>query len=112
MFALASTVPTRYRADKNGTKLAMRKAAATHIPQKVAGKKKLGFPVPVRAWLREERYAAIVREHFASEEAAKFFRTEELLKLLDEHVSEKKDHWRQIWCVFVFLVWYRAYFAD
>lgn len=112
VFALASTIPTKHRANKNGTKLAMRKAAATHIPEKVASKKKLGFPVPVRAWLREERYASVVREHFASADAAKFFRTEELLKLLDEHVTEKKDHWRQIWCVFVFLVWYRAYFAE
>ena len=112
VFALASTIPTRYRTDKNGTKLAMRRAAASHIPEKVASKKKLGFPVPVRAWLREERYASIVREHFASAEAARFFHTEELMRLLNEHVSEKKDHWRQIWCVFVFLVWYRAYFAE
>jgi asparagine synthase (glutamine-hydrolysing) len=111
VFALASRIPTKYRANKDGTKLAMRKAAAKHIPAGVASKKKLGFPVPVRAWLREETYASLVREQFASAHAAKFFRTEALLSLLEEHVAEKKDNWRQIWCVFVFLVWYEEYFV-
>ena len=111
VFALASTIPTKYRADKNGTKLAMRKAAAKHIPEGVASKKKLGFPVPVRAWLREEKYASLVREKFASAHAAKFFHTDALLQLLEEHVAEKKDNWRQIWCVFVFLVWYEEFFV-
>lgn len=110
VFALASTIPTKYRADKNGTKLAMRKAAAKHIPDGVASKKKLGFPVPVRAWLREEQYASRVKEQFASAHAAKFFRTDALLQLLEEHVAGKKDNWRQIWCVFVFLVWYEEFF--
>ena len=54
--------------------------------------KKLGFPVPVRAWLREEKYAAIVREKFESESAEKFFNTCELVKMLDQHMSEKRDN--------------------
>lgn len=112
VFALASRIPAKYRVSKQGTKLAMRKAAKRHIPEQVASKKKLGFPVPVRAWLREEAYASVVREAFTSDYAAKFFRTEQLVKLLDEHVSQKKDHWRQIWCVFMFLVWYKEYFVE
>ena len=80
-------------------------------PEKTADKKKLGFPVPVRAWLREEKYAAIVREKFQSESAEKFFNTRELTKMLDQHMSEKRDNWRQIWCVFMFLTWYEEYFV-
>lgn len=111
VFALASSIPTKYRANANGTKLAMRKAARRHIPEAVANKKKLGFPVPVRAWLREERYASVVREAFTSDYAAKFFKTEQLVGLLDEHIAQKKDNWRQIWCVFMFLVWYKEFFV-
>lgn len=111
VFALASRIPLRYRVSREGTKLAMRQAAGRHIPPAVAKKKKLGFPVPVRAWLREEPYVAIVREQFSSPYAARFFQTDLLLRLLEEHRSGKKDHWRQIWCVFVFLVWYQEYFV-
>lgn len=111
VFALASALPAKYRANGKETKIAMRKAAAKHIPAEVAAKKKLGFPVPVRAWLREEKYASVVRKAFSSEAAKRFFRTDVLLRLLDEHVSEKKDNWKQIWCVFMFLVWYDEFFV-
>ena len=110
VFALASKLPAKYRANLSQTKIAMRKAAAKHIPEQVADKKKLGFPVPVRAWLREETYASVVRKAFSSEAAGKYFHTDVLNKLLDEHIAGKKDNWRQIWCVFMFLVWYEQYF--
>ena len=65
----------------------------------------------VRAWLRQEKYAAIVRRAFTSEAAAQFFNTKRLEKLLDQHVSGKRDNWRQIWCVFMFLTWYDEYLS-
>ena len=36
---------------------------------------------------------------------------EELNKMLDQHLSGKRDNWRQLWCVFIFLVWYDEYFV-
>ena len=111
VFELACRIPTRCKVNAQQTKIAMRGAAEMTIPPKTADKKKLGFPVPVRAWLREEKYAAILREAFGSEAAQKFFNTGALNKMLDEHVSGKRDNWRQLWCVFIFLVWYDEYFV-
>lgn len=111
VFELASRIPTKHKVNAGQTKIAMRGAALKTIPQKTADKKKLGFPVPVRAWLRDEKYAAIVREAFHSEAAAKFFNVKELDTMLDQHRSGKRDNWRQIWCVFIFLVWYNEYFV-
>ncbi|WP_395150635.1 asparagine synthase-related protein, partial [uncultured Allofournierella sp.] len=111
VFAVASQIPVEYRANAMNTKIAMRGAAGRSIPEKTADKKKLGFPVPVRAWLREEQYAQVVRKAFTSPAAQEFFNTKELLKMLDQHVSEKRDNWRQIWCVFMFLTWYEEYFV-
>lgn len=111
VFEVARHIPVECRADAEHTKMALRGAAARSIPEKTADKKKLGFPVPVRAWLREEKYAAIVREKFQSESAEKFFNTRELTRMLDQHMSEKRDNWRQIWCVFMFLTWYEEYFV-
>ena len=111
VFELACRIPTKCKVNARQTKIAMRGAAEMTIPPKTADKKKLGFPVPVRAWLREEKYAAILREAFGSEAAQKFFNTGALNKMLDEHVRGKRDNWRQLWCVFIFLVWYDEYFV-
>ena len=111
VFELASRIPTRCKVNAGQTKIAMRGAAEKTIPPKTADKTKLGFPVPVRAWLRDETYAARVREAFNSPAAEKFFRTGELNRMLDQHISGKRDNWRQIWCVFIFLVWYDEYFV-
>ena len=111
VFELACRIPTPCKVNAGQTKIAMRGAAEKTIPAKTADKKKLGFPVPVRAWLREEKYAAVLREAFHTEAAERFFRTEALDKMLDQHLSGKRDNWRQLWCVFIFLVWYDEYFV-
>lgn len=124
IMTLAEKIPTRYRVthdettDENTkyiTKYAMRLAAKKDIPKqtaKTAAKKKLGFPVPIRVWLKEDKYYNIVKNSFESENSRKFFNTEMLLKLLDEHKNGKSDNSRKIWTVFIFLVWYRVYFEN
>ena len=104
--------PRRLRVNKENTKYAMRKAAMRHLPEATAQKKKLGFPVPTRVWLREEKYYHIVRDAFRSETAQKFFNTDVLLRLLDEHYQGKRDNNRKIWTIYVFLVWYGIYFGE
>ncbi|MGN0667098.1 MAG: asparagine synthase (glutamine-hydrolyzing) [Huintestinicola sp.] len=109
---LAEQIPARYRVSTENTKLAMRKAALSAAPEKTANKKKLGFPVPIRVWLREDKYYNIVKERFTSEAAAKFFNTDKLVALLDDHRTEKYDNSRKIWTVFIFLKWYGVYFEN
>ena len=111
VFELACRIPTEHKVNAGQTKIAMRGAAEKAIPARTADKKKLGFPVPVRAWLRDETYAARVREAFNAPAAAEFFNVKELNRMLDQHMSGKRDNWRQIWCVFIFLVWYNEYFV-
>ena len=111
VFELACRIPTEHKVNAGQTKIAMRGAAEKTIPARTADKKKLGFPVPVRAWLRDETYAARVREAFNAPAAAEFFSVKELNRMLDQHMSGKRDNWRQIWCVFIFLVWYDEYFV-
>lgn len=112
VFALARRVPARLKADARQTKIALRAAAAEALPEATAERKKLGFPVPVRAWLRRPQYAARVRAAFNGAAAAKFFNVPALNTMLDQHVCGRRDNWRQIWCVFVFLVWYKQFFGE
>lgn len=110
---LARTIPAKYKVTKDGqTKVAMRKAALKNMPEKVASRKKLGFPVPTREWLKQEKYYNIVKKEFESETAKKYFVTEEIIKLLDEHIQLKKDNSRKIWTIYVFLIWYKQFFEE
>ncbi|NMA85608.1 MAG: asparagine synthase, partial [Epulopiscium sp.] len=107
---LATKIPTRFRVNRENTKFAMRQAAMDHLPKEVADKKKLGFPVPIRVWLREDAYYNKVKDAFFSETAQTFFHQGPLLRLLEEHRAGHKDHSRKIWTVYMFLVWYEQYF--
>ncbi len=110
VFGVASRIPSKLRVNKENTKYAMRLAARKHLPDATAQKKKLGFPVPTRVWLRDEKYYNIVKDAFTGETAKQFFNTDELMKFLDDHYSGKRDNNRKIWTIFVFLVWYDIYF--
>ncbi len=112
VFEVASKVPVKYRVNKENTKYAMRLAAKRNLPPAVANKKKLGFPVPIRVWLKEDKYYTIVKEAFTSEVANKYFNTNELMTLLDGHRAGKADNSRKIWTVFMFLTWYNVYFQN
>ena len=107
---LAETLPLDCRVNTVTTKLALRRAAEKTLPRVTAQKDKLGFPVPIREWLREEQYYSIVKEQFTSEAAEKYFNTEKLVKLLDSHKEGKSDLSRKIWTIYTFLVWYNQYF--
>lgn len=109
---LGEKIPTKYRVSTENTKLALRGAALKATPEKTAEKKKLGFPVPIRVWLREDKYYNVVLSEFESENGKKFFNTNYLKKLLDDHKEGKADNSRKIWTVYAFLVWYRVYFCD
>ena len=121
---LAEKIPSKYRVtreektDENTpyvTKYAMRLAAKKDTPSetaKTAAKKKLGFPVPTRVWLKEDKYYNIVNKKFTGEAANKFFHTEKLVKLLEDHKNGKADNSRRIWTVYMFLLWYEVYFES
>ncbi len=111
VFEVSATIPTRLKANGEQTKLALREAAERAIPKDWAQKEKLGFPVPMVNWLRQDRYYEQVKEQFTSELAARFFDTDELVRLLDEHKAGA-DRSRKIWIVSMFLLWYRIYFVD
>lgn len=107
---VATTLPLKYKVNKENTKYAMRLAAKRNMPASTANKKKLGFPVPIRVWLKEDKYYNTVKEYFTSDSAKTYFNNEMLVQLLDDHRAGKADNSRKIWTIFMFLVWYKQYF--
>ena len=110
VWALAAALPAAAKADARTTKIALRQAAARTLPAASAARKKLGFPVPVRDWLRQEPYTSRVRAVFSRPAAAQFFNPRVLHSMLNHHLHGG-DCWRQIWCVYSFLIWYEQFFG-
>lgn len=101
-------IPSEYKIVGNETKYAFRQVCRETLDDKVANKKKLGFPVPIREWIKEDDVYNDIYQLFSG--ASEFFKVNKILKLLDEHRKGKRDNSRKIWTIYSFLVWYREYF--
>ena len=109
---VAFSVPVEHRVDDKETKRYFRKAANEFMPDITAERKKLGFPIPVRNWLREEKYYLLVKNALESQESKKFFHTDYLVDMLDKHYHNKCDNSRKIWTVYAFILWYQKHFSS
>ena len=108
----AFSIPVEHRVDKHETKRYFRKAANEFMPDITAERKKLGFPIPVRNWLKEDKYYHMVKDTLTSKESEKFFNISELEKLLDDHYNGKCDNSRKVWTIYAFILWYQKHFTN
>jgi len=110
IFDIASRLPAKYKVNEEQNKVAFRTAAAKVLPEEIAFRKKLGFIVPIRIWLADERYNQDVRVKFNSEYAREFFNLAEINAIFDDYIGGNSDNWRKVWTIYTFLVWYEEYF--
>ena len=111
IFDIASRMPASYWKNDEQNKVAFRTAAAKVLPEEIAFRKKLGFIVPIRIWMADDRYNQDVQAKFHSEMAAKFFNVDEINAIFDDYVGGNSDNWRKVWTIYTFLVWYEEYFV-
>lgn len=112
VFSVASKLPFDYKVTKENTKVALREAARKVIPTDAYKKKKLGFPVPIREWIKDGAFKEDIEKTINSDVANKYFNVKFLNKLFNEHLSGKKDNYRKIWTVYTFIKWYQVFFEN
>ena len=110
VFKVASHLPFDYKVTKENTKVALRAAAKEVIPTEAYKKKKLGFPVPVREWIKDGSFKEEVEKTLNSDVANKYFNTKIINKMFEEHINGKKDNYRKIWTIYTFIKWYQVFF--
>ncbi|EOS69266.1 asparagine synthase (glutamine-hydrolyzing) [Lachnospiraceae bacterium MD308] len=112
VFRIARGLPCRMKLHRRTTKYILRRAARAYLPKPASSKPKLGFPVPIRNWLKEEDWYENIKAAFGGETASDYFHTDYLMELLEEHKKGAADNSRKIWTVYVFLVWYHIFFES
>ncbi|MGG2952764.1 asparagine synthase (glutamine-hydrolyzing) [Geobacillus stearothermophilus] len=108
VFEVARQIAPDMKIANGTTKYILRKAAEGIVPDHVLNRKKLGFPVPIRHWLKNEMYDW-ARQLIHESETDHLFHKDVLYRLLDEHACHKADHSRKLWTVLAFMVWHQVY---
>lgn len=108
VFDLAMGIPVHLKIAKGTTKYILREAAKGIVPDHVINRKKLGFPVPIRHWLKNEMYQW-AKSIIICSETDHLINKSYVLELLEIHAHGKRDYSRKIWAVLVFMIWHQIF---
>ena len=112
MAEVAAGVPTKYLLNSKDSKYALRVAAERTLPAEWAKREKLGFPVPIRDWIRTKEVYEAFRNLFSANFASEFFDQTAILAMLDGCYKGENDDRRKVWTIYTFLIWYKVFFID
>ncbi|WP_066172832.1 asparagine synthase (glutamine-hydrolyzing) [Bacillus marinisedimentorum] len=108
---LASQIHHELKISNQTTKWILRKAMDGVVPAHVLNRKKLGFPVPIRHWLKDELYDWTIKT-IKDSHTEHLLNKRYVLSMLEDHVTGKRDHSRKIWTVLTFMLWHQVYLEN
>ncbi len=106
LFNVASRIPAEHKFSHDQNKYAFRKAAAGKLPDEVAFRKKVGFPVPIRKWLADPAYNQPIADKLFGESSQLFFNQDELRDWWTRYLDGEEFLWNRLYAVYAFLLWY------
>ncbi len=110
---VARSLCTEHKTDGKHAKLALRAAAFRYVPKEWAERKKVGFRVPFREWIKEDKYNSRIREMWHKDFTAEFFDVDKLDALLDGYLASGiSTEARKVYTIYSFLLWYEEYFIN
>ncbi|HCU3069392.1 TPA: asparagine synthase (glutamine-hydrolyzing) [Clostridioides difficile] len=108
VFDVAKNLRMEQKINKNNTKVLLREAFREIVPEHVVQRKKLGFPTPIRVWLKDS-LGDIVKETIYNSNVDEFIDKKYAIKLLDTHLKGHRDNSRKIWTIFTFCLWHQLF---
>jgi asparagine synthase (glutamine-hydrolysing) len=108
---LAARMPARMKLRGLTTKYVLRRAMRGVLPEPIITRRKMGFPVPLGAWLRGP-FRHLVEEYVLGERAAArgVFDREFVRGLVARHQSGAENHAERLWALVNFEMWQRRFF--
>jgi asparagine synthase (glutamine-hydrolysing) len=108
VFEAAAEIPTKYKIAKGTTKYVLREAMKDILPEEIHFRKKWGFPVPIRLWLKDE-FFQWAKELICESSVDEWINKDFALTLLSDHKDGKGDYSRKIWTILIFILWHQIY---
>ena len=111
MVELAAQMPTRMKIRGSTGKYALRKILEDKLPKASLQKRKQGFGVPLRDWMRGE-LTGVMREYLDKSSGClptELFQHQKVDSMIAEHQKGAADHSRKLWLLLVFAAWHREY---
>ena len=105
---ISSRIPEVFKYKNGTTKYILRKAFESILPKTTANRKKLGFPTPIKQWLKKQpkEVMDIIKNNPYIQDK---FNIEYIEKLENEHIGGKKDNARKIYILLMFALWYNVF---
>lgn len=106
----AAQLPSHYKYHNGEKKYILKQIVHQYIPKEMMERPKMGFAIPVEAWLAGE-LKSLVNEHLSSEQLKKhgLFNEAEIQKLLKEFYSGRTEKYLKIWYLLMFQMWYNKW---
>lgn len=108
----SSKLPVSLKVHGTKGKLIFRYIAHKYLPKEWSTRKKIGYVVPLKKWLKEEKYSKIIKEKLLGKTSEKFFDIKQIENLYGLNMQNKRETHRQLWTIFMFIMWYEEFFGE
>jgi asparagine synthase (glutamine-hydrolysing) len=100
----ALRIPTRYRMDGRVRKLVLKRAIAPLVPAEILDRRKEGFSIPMKHWLRRE-LLPVASDLLTGSTISDYFDPQACRRLIEEHRSGRFNHAHLLWTLMIFAIW-------
>ena len=107
---LAASIPGRFKVRRGRLKHVLREAVRGSVPDEVLDRPKQGFALPIGQWFRgplRDELLDTLDERTLREQG--LFRPEAVRRLLDDHLTGRRDHRKPLFALFMFQRWRRRW---
>ncbi len=110
MAEFSQQVPFSYKYQNGTKKYILRKLLSKKLPESIAKRKKQGFSIPMREWLRGD--LKYLLDDFLGRERLQiegFFDAQAVGKLVRQHLDKRANHSHLLWSLIMFQLWKEHY---
>lgn len=112
VFQSARNLHDTQKISKDNTKLLLRKASSQTLPKEIVNKKKLGFPVPLKEWIKDQDIHDQISASFQTPFIKQYFNHETLLSMLNDYQLNKHGDYKRIWAIYCLSLWHQTFFSE
>ncbi len=103
----AVRIPSAFRLKGRQRKYILKKTMEAHLPHRVLYRKKRGFSIPLRLWMRGD-FLKKVKESLLRPEMKEFFNEQGILWLLQKQAQNPRRMSQRVWALFFFSQWHKC----